>query len=654
MTALSIGLSGLSASQKALDAIGQNIANANTPEYHRQVVDLATRSVGLEVGSGVEVRSYRRLGNSLLDQAVSRNTTETAFVTSQLETLRQAQSVLASGEGSVHDLLEKFFNQLEQLSARPSDTAQRRVVLNSARDLTDKLNALNSDLMRMSDGLDEHITRAVEQINTITPRVAELNLEIQRVTIHGVSANDLKDQRDQLVRQLAEFMNLQIVPQDFGMINVIGGGSPLVIAGTATPLQFAINSDGDAAVRVQGLPIDLRFEGGKLAGYLQIRNGDLAGFRERLDTLSESLVRELDGTHATGLGLTGPFTFLAGQRPVTNPLAALENAGLGFPPTTGTLYVSLTNLATGQRTLHEVAVDPVNQSLQDFAADFTAAVGNAQAVVDGQTNTLRIIAQPGYAVDFAGRLPTAPENPTLTGTATASILGRYSGTANDTYTFEIAGNGTVGVTPNLALNVRDGSGALLKTLTIGEGYEPGSDLETINGVVVRLSAGSVNVGETFEARVVAQPDTAGILTALGINTLFAGRDASSITVRQDLVENPALLASALTDQKGDASNLRRLAGLRDKQLLSSGTQTFREFYAAVVGDVGSRVQDLDQQQTAKQALGANLQAQRQAVSGVDPNEELVHMLTFQRAFQMSAQFLSTVNQTLEELVNILR
>lgn len=652
--AFSIGLSGLHANQKAIEVIGQNVANANTPDYHRQVVDLASRTYGPGVGSGVEVRTVRQLADSLLDRAVAQNATESATLEARLGSLRQLEATLAPSEGSLQDQLEAFFNQLELLAAQPGDVAQRRVVLGSAGGLTRTLNALGNDLATMRAGQDDRLRRIVEQVNTLAPQVAELNQAIQQATIQGIPANDLKDQRTQLLGRLGQFMDLRVVPQDHDAVLVIAGGAPLVVGNVTTPLQFVVNANGDAAVRPRGASDDLLIREGQIGAALTMRNGDLKDYRQRLDTLAQAIVRQLDAIHATGLGLTGPAALLVGQRPVTNMNAPLALVGLGFPLGAGELHVAVTDLATGERTLSMVAVDPATQSLNDFAAAFTAAVGNAQAVVDPQTRTLRVLARPGYGVDFAGRLPTVPQTSTLTGTAVPSFGGRYTGDTNDTYTFEMAGTGVVGQTSGLTLNVRDGSGALVTTLQVGQGYEPGSDLPSVNGVTVRLSAGTVNAGEQFATPVVADPDPTGILVALEVNTLFVGDNATNVAVRPDLLAHPEEFAAGLTASAGDGGNLARMAAARDRRDLGDGTQTFREFYAAMVGDLGAQIQNLGDQQDARQSLGENLAAQRQAVSGVDTNEELLRLLQFQRGFQMSSQYLAVVNQTLDELANILR
>ena len=121
MSSISIGLSALRVNQRVLDVIGQNITNANTPGYHRQIPNLVSRTAGQQVGTGVEINQIRQFRSSLLETAVLQNTQDTQSVSAQLDVVRQAQAVLAPGDGSIHDLLEQVFNQFEQLAASPGD-----------------------------------------------------------------------------------------------------------------------------------------------------------------------------------------------------------------------------------------------------------------------------------------------------------------------------------------------------------------------------------------------------------------------------------------------------------------------------------------------------------------------------------------------------
>ena len=126
--------------------------------------------------------------------------------------------------------------------------------------------------------------------------------------------------------------------------------------------------------------------------------------------------------------------------------------------------MSVTDLATGQRTTNQVTIDPTTQSLQDVASAI-GKIPHLQGLVDSQTGTMQIVAQQGYAFSFAPQLATAPTTTAITGTTTAQVGGVYTGTTNSSLTFQVVGSGTVGVTPNLTLQVQDASGNTVSSLT---------------------------------------------------------------------------------------------------------------------------------------------------------------------------------------------
>jgi flagellar hook-associated protein 1 FlgK len=652
MSLFTVGLSALDTSQTVLNLIGNNLANANTPGYHNQVADLTeaypTQIANISVGNGVQIADTRRILDNPLETAITNHTFSLADTTAQLDALQQMQTELSPSSGSIGDYIEQFFNDVNRLATNPSDTTQRNVVVADAQNLANTFNSLSGSLTQLQNGLDSQLNTSVSDINSLAQRIAQLNDEILKASANGSTPNDLLDQRGQLINQLAGEINVQVLPGTLNQVNVMAGGAPLVVGNKNNTLQYSIAAANQGQVTETGVPTPLTITGGTVSGLLSARNQSLADVQSQLNMLAGAVAQQIDNVQATGLGLSGPSTLLAGTRSVTNVNAPLDKAGLAFPPQAGTLYVSVTDLATGTRTLTPVNIDPSTQSLND-AASALSAVPNVQAVTDPKTGLLQILARPGYAFDFAGRLPSAPNTSGYTGTAAPQVGGQYTGTNNDTYTFQVVGSGTVGVTPSLQLVVKNSAGSSLATLNIGQGYTPGTPLTAANGITVQLAPGTANNGDTFSTPVVAQPDTAGILTALGLGTFFTGSTAADIAVQPNLLNNPNLLAASRNGDSGDNSNLTRLAALQTQPVLANGTQTLTQGYNAIIGDVATQVQSLTTQQTSQQALGQQLQTQQQNISGVDTNQELVNLMSFQQMFQAASEYVGTVNTTLQSL-----
>ncbi len=120
----------------------------------------------------------------------------------------------------------------------------------------------------------------------------------------------------------------------------------------------------------------------------------------------------------------------------------------------------------------------------------------------------------------------------------------------------------------------------------------------------------------------------------------------------ELLANASQLSTGLTGQTGDGSNLQRLLNALSAPVLASGSQTLEQYYAGIVGSIGSQVQMATSQQSAQQTLGQQLQTQQQSISGVDENSQLLQMLNFQQAFQLGSSYISAVNTAYDALYNI--
>jgi flagellar hook-associated protein 1 FlgK len=478
----SAGLSALRVNQQVLDLLGHNIANINTPGYHRQEPLLAARFVPENpIGFGVELTTIRRLRDGVLEQAIRQNAGELAFVSSRLSRLREVETILGSGSGSLRQALDEFFNRLEELAVRPADLTQRRLVLDAAERLANRFHQVADQLNELREGITAEVQTALQQANALTKQIAELNGRIAQALARGSPANDAQDRRDQLIQELAQLVGVQVIEQPLGQVNVLVGGNLVVSGSEAVELRQVIDSENRLLIFAGTSAEPVTLPGGRLAGLLQTRNETLADFRQRLDELARVLMREFDAIHARGLGLAGPFTFLAGTRSVSHVDIFLDRADTAWPIRNGTVYVNITNLATGQRTLHAVSVQPSAQTLTQLASAFSS-VPHFQAIADPQTRTLKFLAEPGYAFDFAGRLPTQPAT-SITGTAQPSVSGTYTGTVNDTYTFKALTSGTIGVTPNLTLEIRNSAGQVLGTVQVGQGYAPGTAIPAVDGLI---------------------------------------------------------------------------------------------------------------------------------------------------------------------------
>lgn len=565
MNSYSIGISALTVGRRGMDVAGQNIANASTPGYHRQSLNAVAKAVQ-NVGIGVEEAYLTRYTAAPVRTAILTSNSAQAAASARLDARRQIETALGTGDNTVGGKLEQLFNKIEALSSRPSESASRREVIASASDLAGQFNAVSQDVDRLKSDLAGQTTQTVDEVNSLTSRIADLNGRIYAIEVKGQQANELKDQRDQLVDDLSKKVDLRAVNMDYGVVNVIGRDTALVVSTTATKLAVAGNSTGGLDVTVSGQTQPLQFDGGSLGGLLREHNVDIPATRARLDALANATAGQLDKIQATGLGLNGPLTSSVGTRPVADPTQPLATQGLAIPVTSGTLLISITDLATQNRSSASFNIDPNTQSLSDIAAAITTGTnGKIQATVDTPQNVLRFTAKAGLAFDFAGR----PDSPP---------------------------------------------------------------------------------GAVFAPPSVPDTDTANLLAGLGVNSMFSGTGAGNIQVRPELAADPDLLAASRTGRSGDATNLERMAAVRDKSIINGKTPA--DEYTDIAAGVGTVIKSLDDEQTSRAGLLQNLSAQEQSVTGVDMNEELLHLQDYQRMVEGASKFMSAVNTALDSIMQI--
>ncbi|MCA9028478.1 MAG: flagellar hook-associated protein FlgK [Planctomycetaceae bacterium] len=655
MSSLNSALSALRVSQRALQTIGNNIANASTPGYHRQRIELADRRPvilgGLSIGQGVDVSRIQRLRNDALERTLLRTTSDTGRLSASLETLRQVESLFTPGTGTLHASLQDFFNQWELLAAQPQEGVRRQEVLQSAVAVADGINSLSGSLTQLKFGLKEEIDAAVDEVNRLSESAAGLNREIQLAEARGVTPNDLYDQRDRVVTQLAELIGADLI--DAGAtqgIRLAGGES--VITTRAQSLRTAVGPNGYIELLVGEGTEPVSLSDGRLAGLIEGYNGIVPDFESHLDHLTTNFVAAVNTIHASGLGATGDLTIIGSTRSILPTNVPLKDAETDFPIEAGELSIGLTNTTTGERTLHRVPIDPSVDSLEDLASALDGLDGLA-AQVDTQSGRLAISAESGWTFDLTGGLPSHAAVDTATGTSLPEVSGQYLGDVNDEWTLTVTGSGTVGQDDDIAIEVRDSAGSLLATLPVGQGYAPGDVLAVAEGVSLRVPVGTLNDGDTFRLPVIADPDTSGALAALGVNDLFTGTRPGTLGVNRALLEDSSRLSVSQSGGAGDGRIATRLAALSEQTGLNGNT-SFSEYLARASGDAGVFVSHAEDDLAAMTQLSEQLTAERESVSGVNPDEELVHMLEFQRMFQTAARFLSSVNETLDEVLGLVR
>lgn len=509
---------------------------------------------------------------------------------------------------------------------------------------------ISDQLSDMKVQTRQELEQEVDELNRKLSDLAELQLRIQD-RIGRQPPNDLIDERDRLINQIAELVDItrnEFVQGGFGLS--MAGGS-LSLGDVAPTIEVTTGTDGKLQLQIgtQGRPLMPR--SGRLAALLETHNNTIPEYENRMRSLAGDVIRNFNQVHSQGIGSAGSFTLLAASNRVTDPTIPLENAGLPFEFEAGDLYITVTN-SSGERRVSKITLDPATQSLNDFAAALNS-VPNLQGVVDPNTGELRILSDPGFKFDFTGRLETIPDLTSFTGTSVPRLSGEYTGTENEELQVVVNGTGTIGITPGLTADIFDGDGNLLTQINIGQGYEAGKPIEVYKGVSVQFGAGNVAAGDEFTTPLIANSDTGKALSAFGLNSFFTGKDPLDMAIDPELLKNNARIATGKTGETADTSILKKLMALRE-QPLAQGELTFEQFQAETTSKIGSRVRTSTYLQTQLQDLKSEYEQQREGISGVDVNEEMVNLSKFQRAYEATVRVLTAMDQMYQDILSALR
>jgi flagellar hook-associated protein 1 FlgK len=654
MDSFSIAISGLDVAKKAIDTIGNNVANAATPGYHRQRINLTpayTSQVGsVLLGGGVNFEGVTRLINNLLEQEILRQQSSLGQISSELSALSTVENAfgeLSTGEG-LNTIIDNFFNALQDLSAHPVDTIWQNQTVTAAETMAGQFRILGEFLSTLESEIKLEAENIIDQVNSLTSSIAELNANIQRTEITGGQANNLHDQRDQYITELSELIGVQTLAREFGVVDVSIGGITVVMGASVSELEVGLDSSNSLGISVAGAYNYITdMQGGKLGGLLSLTNDTLAEIHNDLDDLALAIIQQINQYHVQGVGSDGSFTELTGWWMESEILDDFDP-----PVSDGNIYIRVTNTSTGVITRTAVPVDVSADSLSDIATAIDAITGLSASVTDSK---LRIQADTNYKFDFLPAVLPEPETTDIdfngTSDPTVSVSGIYTGSSNDTFTFTVSGTDDIG-NGTLTLTVTNGAAETVTTFNIGSGYAAGDLLDVGNGIKIALSTGDLVAGDSFSIDAFASTDTSGVLAAVGINTFFSGSSAEDMAVCSDISNSPSRVATALGADMTDNANALRMVGLKGESVSILGNITPGEFYRRLVADIGQEIFIKQMRQDSIEVVVQNLLNQQSELSGVNINNEAAQMLVFEQMFQAMARYLNIVQSSIESIMDV--
>ena len=635
MGLLNVGTRALQANQVALQTAGNNIANVNVPGYSRQRVVLETvpgqYSSSGYVGQGASVLTIQRnFSEFLTRQSTLAASTQSADAT-RSDKLRQLEGIFAGGTQGLGASISDMMNAFSDVANAPTDMTARTVVLTRIDETAARLRSASQQLDDLQTGVAQELAQKVTTINSLAQSIAAVNGQITRVQGTGQEPNDLLDRRDQLIKELNQYVQTTSVKADDGSVGLYIAGSQELVLGNSASTVAIVNDDfGDSrtsklAVMRAGTPLSLdenMLGGGEVSGLLRFQNSDLNEGRNLLGRLTLATTTAMNDQHKLGLDLDGnpggdlfsPTVF--GNSNVMIPKApAILNSGAA------TLTLSISDTSKFAASDYEIQYTNATAGTVTRRSD-----GAVTAFDTSVTNPINIdgldIAQAGGAAagdrflikpftSSASNITSVFSTPRAL--AVASPVAATMGTAN------------TGSLQQVSIAARSNPPATLGVVLTFTGSN--TYTRSDQGATVY----TYTPGQAIEATVTGPPLADWSLTLQGTPKV-----GDTVTVNANLY--PTL----------SAGNATAIMDLRDVAMFDGAALT--DGYAGLISQIGIRTQSADYAAKVSATIATNVERDRAGVSGVNLDEEAANLLQYQQAYQASAKMIQIAQNIFDTLI----
>jgi flagellar hook-associated protein 1 FlgK len=398
--------------QKALQVTNHNISNMGTPGFSRQELILETAmplsSAPGQIGTGVRAVQVRRVYDAFIESQIGKESQTLGKWEAREGSMSQVSVILnESLENGLKARMDEFWAAWQDLANNPSGHSERSNLSLKAQSLTAMFNQIHSGLTDLQTQMDESVLDGLAKVNLISSQIADLNEKISLVEAGGEDANDHRDQREQLLKDLSEMIDFNSYEDSDGMVTVlVGGGKPLVLGNRSFSLEGQTNASGfydvmwnDGKGNLVNVTADI--QEGKLGGWLDMRDNSIVEYLNQVNTLARSMIAEVNRLHSTGVGLTYFDSLTASHD--ADPTAALASAASGLDfwdeiveGSSFSLWVYDTTAETYTET--SITIDP-GDTLEDLRQKIDAVAGVSASISNGD---LTITATSGYQFFFSG------------------------------------------------------------------------------------------------------------------------------------------------------------------------------------------------------------------------------------------------------------
>jgi len=649
---LGIGISALQAYQRSLNTTGHNIANANTPGYSRQRVNLVSAPPQFSgygyVGTGVRTDSVQRFYDAFIGTQVQNYTSSTTEFSILHQYAAQIDNVLADPDAGLSTAMQRFHNAVQDLTNDPGSMAARQVVISEARGLVDRFHSLGSWLDDMDAQVNGELQSSVTNINRLSASIADLNEKI--VLAYGAGAgqppNDLLDQRDMLINELSQEVGVTTLEQEDGAINVmIGTGQALVVGSTSNTLETykgaGVHAPRMVALRVGAnghVPITDQISGGRMGGLLGFRERVLEPAANELGRTAIGLANFFNEQHEKGVDINGQLGRSFFQFP--------DPQWDSYPGVTSTLSVSWDDIGQVTGANYKLQFDGSNWAMtRTDTGETIAMTGSGTAADPFVADGLSIVVDPAAVSG-----DTFLVQPTRQGAMSLQALIDEPGLVAAAFPV---------LTTESAANTGSGRISVPEITDIDNPAFQSSPGNLTPPLMIRFTSPT-----TYEIYDNSNPASPSLLETVSGYDPAAGADVFPTPSGLDfgyqvrLTGDPAagdeFNIAYNSNGDGDNRNALALGQVLTGNIMGNGTESLSDVYNSLVSDVGTTTRQADlAERSHEQLLQRSLDA-RDSVSGVNLDEEAANLVRFQQAYQAAAQVIATANEMFDTLLGAVR
>ncbi len=696
---MSTGLSALSANQAALKATSTNVANVNTVGYSRLDVQFISRqaSGGL---SGVEIE-VRRVANAYLAAAEMRGAADVASADIMSQFMDRAQGLLGdpSDKSTVFATLDPVFASFGALALDPSSGLRRSSTMSDLQTMLAQFDTTGRELQALRDEANSRVSASMSEANTLLTGIAKLNTAIQRSTVSGVQASEAETEQQRMIDRLAEIMDVRVQPRALGGVELRTTDGMLLVDTDAAQLGFSSVTNGEPypALVIKAprssveIPLETHLQGGELKGLLKTRDKEMVSLQQAFGEFTAGAAEALNAAHNAASTVPAPTTMIGRNT------GLLEDDLLNF---SGVTHIGITD--EEGNVIRNFRVDFNNGQILDDQANVTAF----GTTIGSLRDALNTAMDPDATISFAGGVmrldavvPTTGIAITDDPTTPASRAGRgFSHTfgLNDLVTHSQSLSYATGLsaaddhgfadgTIKFALRNQDGSIVRTFDFAVTSGTSLGTLRSQLNTALQGYGTANLDAngrltltptGNNIGSIDVLQDDTTRGDTGISVSEMFGFGEqlgiarSRGLAIRSDIKADPGKLSAAQADLAGAASGTRVLAagdgrgaltleaaGTKQRAFMSAGglsgqTSSVIDYAARLAGHAGTRSEAMDSAKAAATSVREEVKQRRMSEEGVNLDEELVKMTTYQQAYAAASRMIQAAKDLFDITLNM--